>query len=677
MQEAVNNYHQQGFCIIPVAADSKVADEKWKSYQERKPTVKELASWFSDGHRNVAIVCGSVSGGLTVLDIDDIALADQLADDVPLRAETTMVRTPGGGLHVYAIETDAESRNESFDVPGRHVGDLRANGGYVLVPPSSIKGREYSILANTSIISVPNGREWAVGLLKAYGVEVPDRRGEPVDVGEVLAGVSEGQRDTELFRVACSLRRANVPQDMAEQLVLEAAANCTPPFPEGEARAKVANVYARYAPAATVKETDAPEPTAVKKGDDWPEPAAEEAFYGLAGGIVRTLEPHTEADPHALLADILTTFGMLVGLGPHFMVGLERHELRVWPVIVGPTGHGRKGLSHAQVVGVYVQAVEDFHKRLITGLSTGEGLIAAVHDPTYRKEAIKEGGRVVDYQDVMTDEGVADKRLLVVESEFGRTLRALRREGNTLSPVMRQAWDHGDMKTMTKTKVEATGAHVAIVAHITKEELLRQLDSTEAGSGFANRFFWIASRRSKLLPEGGRLPPDELNEIARKLREALAFASGIGEMRRDAAATDIWNAGYGELSQGKPGLFGAVVARSEAYVMRLACVYALMDKSGTVKAEHLMAALALWEYTERTVHYIFGDATGDATADTILRALRAKGPMTKTVIYDGLFGSHRSAERIAQALALLAELGLVVEQEIETGGRPAKIWAAK
>ena len=102
-----------------------------------------------------------------------------------------------------------------------------------------------------------------------------------------------------------------------------------------------------------------------------------------------------------------------------------------------------------------------------------------------------------------------------------------------------------------------------------------------------------------------------------------------------------------------------------------------MDKSDTVKAEHLMAALALWEFVERTVKYVFGDATGDATADTILRALRTQGPMTQTNIYDGLFGSNRSAERIAQALSLLAELGLAASQEIETAGRPVRIWSAR
>ena len=414
----------------------------------------------------------------------------------------------------------------------------------------------------------------------------------------------------------------------------------------------------------------------VKPKTDWPKPASAEAFSGLAGDIVSTLEPHTEADPHALLADALATFGMLVGVGPHFMVGLQRHEMRVCPVIVGPTGHGRKGLSHAEIVGVYKRAVEDFYDRLTTGLSSGEGLIAAVHDPIYRSEAIKEKGRVVEYQDVMTDAGVEDKRLLVIEPEFGRTLRVLDRDGNTLSPVIRLAWDDGNLKTMTKSPVTATGAHVVIIAHVTKEELLRHLDKTEAASGFANRFLWIAAKRSKLLPDGGKLAASDLNKVTRGLHDALDFATGVEEMGRDDEASALWHKVYPDLSQGKPGLFGAVVGRAEPYVMRLACIYALMDISGVVKAVHLTAALALWKYAEHSVRYVFGDATGDPTADTILRALRAQGPMTQTAI-NYLFGRNVSAERIESALSLLIEAGLIVAQEVETGGRPATLWSAK
>ena len=61
-----------------------------------------------------------------------------------------------------------------------------------------------------------------------------------------------------------------------------------------------------------------------------------------------------------------------------------------------------------------------------------------------------------------------------------------------------------------------------------------------------------------------------------------------------------WNGSrvYPELSEGKPGLVGAMISRGEAQVMRIACMYALMDKSQTVGIKHLEAALSLWEFSE-------------------------------------------------------------------------------
>ena len=67
-----------------------------------------------------------------------------------------------------------------------------------------------------------------------------------LDTTATLQGVPEGQRDITLFRLACKLRRAGVPQDMAARLVLEAAQNCTPPFPAREAVVKVVRAYMKY-----------------------------------------------------------------------------------------------------------------------------------------------------------------------------------------------------------------------------------------------------------------------------------------------------------------------------------------------------------------------------------------------------------------------------------------------
>jgi len=145
-------------------------------------------------------------------------------------------------------------------------------------------------------------------------------------------------------------------------------------------------------------------------------------------------------------------------------------------------------------------------KRIQGGLSSGEGLIWVVRDPIEKHEPIREDKRITDYQMAVIDPGVSDKRLFVIEPELAATLKTMTREGSTLSATIRQAWDTGDLRVLTKNSpAQASGAHVSIVGHITRDELLRFSTSTDTANGFANRFLWVCSRRSKLLPEGGNI----------------------------------------------------------------------------------------------------------------------------------------------------------------------------
>ena len=88
------------------------------------------------------------------------------------------------------------------------------------------------------------------------------------------------------------------------------------------------------------------------------------------------------------------------------------------------------------------------------------------------------------------------------------------------------------------------------------------------------------------------------------------FARTVGEVRRSEAARAIWYAVYERLAGDRLGLFGAVTARAEAQTMRLALVYALLDCSPLIEAEHLSAGLALWSYPEESTRLIFADAWG-------------------------------------------------------------------
>jgi hypothetical protein len=411
-------------------------------------------------------------------------------------------------------------------------------------------------------------------------------------------------------------------------------------------------------------------------GTSWPEALPQEAFHGLAGEIISILEPHSEADPVALLTHLLVSFGSIVGRGPHFVVGGTVHHANLYCVNVGATA-SRKGTAKDNVFFLIRNADSDwFDSRVQSGLSSGEGLVWAVHDPIEEQQPIREKSRVIDYQMVVTDPVVKDKRLLVVESEFGSTLRVLDREGNTLSAQVRQAWDSGNLRVLTKSKAaRATDAHVSILGHVTREELLKYLSQTEQANGFANRILWATVRRSKLLPDGGEIHRLDLSDVTRRLREAAEFARTVGEMGRSGLARDIWHAVYPRLARDRLGLFGAVTSRAEAQTMRLALVYALLDRSRVIEAEHLSAGLAVWSYCEASAGLIFGDALGDLTADEVLKAVRtaARG-LTRTEL-SSRFGRNKSASEINRALTVLMQHGLVrSEKEDASAGRPAERW---
>lgn len=401
----------------------------------------------------------------------------------------------------------------------------------------------------------------------------------------------------------------------------------------------------------------------------WPT-LAEEALYGLPGDVVRAVDPHTEADPAAVLVSLLAAFGSACGRGAHVRVGADAHHLNLFAALVGETPKARKGTSWACVRDLMRAADGAWAaERIVSGLSSGEGLIHAVRDATVYRN--KDGDEKVE------DEGVQDKRLLVVEPELAAALKVAGRQGNIVTAIIRQAFDGARLQTLTRgSPQKSTGAHVSMIGHITREELLRYLTGTEAADGFANRFLWIAVRRSKVLPFGGRWCEVDAAALAGRLRSALEFGSSHQKIAWGSAAGELWVKVYGPLSEGGRGMLGAVTGRAEAQVVRLAALYAVTDHSREIGPAHLKAALALWDYAEDSARCIFGDATGDPTADRIHEALRAAPEgLTRTQI-SNLLGRHKDSAEIDRALSALLASGKARRETGATGGRPAERWFA-
>lgn len=153
------NYLHDGFGVIPIAPGQKTpALASWKKYQHEKPTEDTVRGWFTGKNLNVALLTGSVSGNVTVLDIEKESAFEELIShlrdnghlDLLEKLEATFcIRTPRGGRHYYFKSVRSyPSLKLAYDTPVIEDGkpkakiliETRGEGGYVLAPPSKISG---------------------------------------------------------------------------------------------------------------------------------------------------------------------------------------------------------------------------------------------------------------------------------------------------------------------------------------------------------------------------------------------------------------------------------------------------------------------------------------------------------------------------------------------------------
>lgn len=174
------------------------------------------------------------------IDIDLVEVANALSDDIPLRAETAVVRTAGrGGLHVALRPMRTISGQALYLSDGRKLGDLKAEGGYVLIPPSRIGERHYESLSAPTAepMSVDDPVAWLATILPAFGYELRDGGPEGSPEYESLGGaVYEGQgRHNALTSYAGKVWVDGLDAGtLVELLQAINGRQCVPPLPERE-----------------------------------------------------------------------------------------------------------------------------------------------------------------------------------------------------------------------------------------------------------------------------------------------------------------------------------------------------------------------------------------------------------------------------------------------------------
>ncbi|MFY9720427.1 MAG: hypothetical protein WAK16_12380 [Candidatus Cybelea sp.] len=385
------------------------------------------------------------------------------------------------------------------------------------------------------------------------------------------------------------------------------------------------------------------------------------ALHGLAGEIVRYLDPFVEATPVGMLVELLAAFGCAAGPQSFARVLDDKHPGRLYVCLVGPTSTGGKGSADA-AVRPFIRAMDvDWYRagRLPSAFGSGEALLAYLGG-----EHAKPGEPI-------------EKRVLLYESEFTRLLAIGSRDGATINSRLRVLWDDENLRDILRGRnISIEGAHVCIIAHVVPFELVTKLPKADIHGGSANRFLFIYVRSNKLIPNPKQLDPAIVGEFAGRLSAALKIARQGHPMERTPAADLLWESLYGTYRN--DNFVGEVVARADSQRLRLSVIYALLDRSPVVLPDHVRAAEAVVKYSVDSAAFIFQDQAGESQLSQLLSKIREGWPRgLATRERHAVFGNHLSADKLAALDTTLLERGVVELKNIETAGKSARVLIAR
>lgn len=642
---------------------------------------------LAEHHGNVGLVMGR---GMLALDCDTykpggLDALEALVADTGLDTSTVTAITGRGGTHLlYHCPPDREVRSVPLTPRGYPHIEVKATGGYVIVEPSvhPDTARPY---------------RWEI----AYGpgmVEVVDA---PPALLDILEPGSQWRRNASTNAVA--LDPANV--EVAELLEEHFGCHSTTVEPggylsmmrPGKVKGSAGLTIGYIAPGVAKVWTDGiplleqngvydasrlralvglgpnlrdavpplyvlPDGFRLWTPDD--EEAAfdpvlgEAAYHGPVGEFLHLIAPHTEAAVPAVGAIVLTRLGTLIGRRGAIDVGDHRHHANLFVAIVGETSTGAKGTA-VRAADHLTRAVAPTFERVheIGGFGSGEALFDAV-----------------------ADEGDGDKRRLVHENEFAALLRVARRETTILSEIVRQAFDYGPLRNITRGRgsLYASNHHISVIGSITPSELLTLAAELDVTNGWLNRFLFIDSRLAHLLAFGGQVDRNEVARLAERIvlaldrldsRPLINGTSTAYRLTRESSVGELWRPWYERVRTGTGiGALASVTRRQHVQAARLALIYAVLDQADQLEPEHLRAAMAWTDFGVQTAATLFGPVIGPALK--LLGAIREAGEEGLSLTeQSAVFSRKLNAQRLEVLRRHLTDLGLIFNFSTSSGGR--------
>jgi hypothetical protein len=386
----------------------------------------------------------------------------------------------------------------------------------------------------------------------------------------------------------------------------------------------------------------------------FPEPPDDVAFDGLLGECVYALAEGTDASLVGLLGSVTAFCGALIPGQAYF------HRLQTsspFVALVGDSSVGRKGTAMMRAFDAVSQALDPVYvnRAVLDGLNSGEGLVSTLH---YKQTAFP-------YEPTVG---------LVFEEEYASLLASRGREGSTLDPKMRAAFDGGPLSNRKagETKVVSPPYWLPALIAITPMELRHRLEPGALRSGSANRWLYLPVIRRESVPTNAE--PAFTGDQRLALREARQKAiDARGRVLGVAPGVVARLAEYADFLPGaSSGLAQDLSRRLSVIAFRVSLVHALAERAAGVTLGHLDRALALTEYSRRGIAWVFGETIGNRDAELLLRHLQqTKVLRTRAIAREIIRDPIRRMDAIDE-LGRLGYADVVTLESGTRGGRPGK-----
>ena len=237
---------KRGLPVFRVVPNGKLPFRRGINEATTDPAIIER--WFT---KTPNLNYGVATNGLAVLDVDPRKNEDGWFEELANLGEMPKTLTnisPSGGMHIFLGGFEAGQRAISTAI------DVRGRGGYVVGPGSVIDGKRYRIHIDAPIAPVPaHVRQFlSKPAEKAADTSTPlgdlDTTGALARAWSIVAshaGVDEGNRDNETFKVACRIKDEGVSPDTCLELLRQFnAEKCNPPLPDGAIGRIASSAYA-------------------------------------------------------------------------------------------------------------------------------------------------------------------------------------------------------------------------------------------------------------------------------------------------------------------------------------------------------------------------------------------------------------------------------------------------